>query len=225
MKIVLKIQNDVLVSNPTCLHLPVELIGDLTDANVEISRTVSVTHNKSEISRPQPSTSSYSTKKRKPSWPSPPSDKRRTSSNRCRRAPESYDSAAWEFDEDDEKVVNGGIVIPSVRFDEIYMKYYIQAFSRLGQLACREVATTWIKWCHPKKQSRCPYKNRGQTKPDYWPSSDYWRIGLGCRHIEPAHLKKSGQLAGHTMLSQMLNRDRTFVLVTTFVVLWGSICS
>lgn len=72
-------------------------------------------------------------------------------------------------------------------------KYYIQAFSNLGQLACRDIAAIWIRACHPKKQTRCPYKGRSRTKPDYWPSSDHWEAGLGCRHIEPAHLKKSGQ--------------------------------
>lgn len=63
----------------------------------------------------------------------------------------------------------------------------------LGQLACRDIAAIWIKWCHPKKQTRYPYKGRSRTAPDYWPSSDHWEAGLGCRHIEPAHLKKSGQ--------------------------------
>ena len=82
----------------------------------------------------------------------------------------------------------------TIRRDEIFANYYIQAFRNLGQLACKDVATIWIKACHPKKQTRCPYKGRSGTKPDYWPSSDHWEAGLGCRHIEPAHLKKSGQL-------------------------------
>ena len=83
--------------------------------------------------------------------------------------------------------------ILTIRRDAIFANYYFQAFSSLGQLACRDIAAIWIKCCHSKKQTRYPYKGRSRTKPDYWPSSDHWEAGLGCRHIEPAHLKKSGQ--------------------------------
>ena len=83
--------------------------------------------------------------------------------------------------------------VPTVPKRNSFAKIYDQGFKNLGQLACKDVATIWIKSCHPKKQTRYPYKGRARTRPDYWPSSDHWESGLGCRHIEPAHLKKSGQ--------------------------------
>ena len=105
-----------------------------------------------------------------------------------------HDDAAplWSIEINDDEKINC-IDVLTIQRDEISANYYIQAFSSLGQLACSDIAAIWIKSCHPKKQTRCPYKGRSRTRPNYWPSSDHWEVGLGCRHIEPAHLKKSGQ--------------------------------
>lgn len=106
---------------------------------------------------------------------------------------ENDDAAPSESDAIDDDGKFTGVEVLTIRVDDMFANYYIQVFSNLGQLACKDIATMWIKSCHPKKQTRCPYKGRSRTSPDYWPSSDHWEAGLGCRHIEPAHLKKSGQ--------------------------------
>ena len=86
---------------------------------------------------------------------------------------------------DDGKTI--GVELRTVRVDEVF-----QAFSNLGKLACRNIVTLSIKSCHPKKRTRCPYRGQARTRPDYWLSSGHWEVSLGCRHIEPAHLKKCG---------------------------------
>ena len=102
------------------------------------------------------------------------------------------DAAPSESNTIDDNGKTTGFEMRTVQVDEMFADYYIYVFNYLGQLACKDIATLWIKSCHPKKQTRCPYKGRSRTRPDYWPSSDHWGAGLGCRHIEPAHLKKSG---------------------------------
>ncbi|KAL2038497.1 hypothetical protein N7G274_008836 [Stereocaulon virgatum] len=111
-----------------------------------------------------------------------------------------YDSEAdlpdeWEGTESE---------LESIRYDEISERFYGPNFMFLGQLACKDIGRAWIKMCHPRKQSQYPY-NGGSTageserlhgykgelsKPIWWPSSENWRIGLGCRHIEPDHLRR-----------------------------------
>ena len=142
--------------------------------------------------RPRLSITSSTITKRAMSHPSIPPRKRQRSSRPHQVTLETDDddiddaapSKSNAIDDDGKTI---GVELRTVRVDEI-----LQAFSNLGQLACRDIATLWIKSCHPKKQTRCPYKGRSRTRPDYWPSSDHWEVGLGCRHIEPAHLKKSG---------------------------------
>ena len=80
-----------------------------------------------------------------------------------------------------------GVELRTARVDEMF-----QAFSNLGKIACRDIVELWIKSCHPKKRTRCPYRGQSRTRPDYWLSSGHWKVSLGCRPIEPAHLKKSG---------------------------------
>lgn len=127
------------------------------------------------------------------------------SSRQCQRSYCPHQLTLETDDDDDDdaapsgsNAINGdgkinGADMSTLQREDMFANYHIQAFSNLGQLACRDIAVIWIKACHPKKQTRYPYKGRSLTRPDYWPSSDHWEAGLGCRHIEPAHLKKSGQ--------------------------------
>ncbi|KAL8828169.1 MAG: hypothetical protein Q9191_002745 [Dirinaria sp. TL-2023a] len=77
----------------------------------------------------------------------------------------------------------------------------------MKQVGCRVVAKAWIKAKEPRKQTKYPYnggdrkkeasgiygnENTGElTKPPWWPSTEGWQRGEGCRHKEPDHLKKA----------------------------------
>lgn len=80
----------------------------------------------------------------------------------------------------------------------------------MKQVGCRVVAKAWIKAKEPRKQTKYPYnggdrkkeasgiygnENTGElTKPPWWPSTEGWQRGEGCRHKEPDHLKKAERL-------------------------------
>ena len=78
----------------------------------------------------------------------------------------------------------------------------------LSQKGLKRVLQRWIARCHPGKQSRFPYNGgtAGEPSPDeenpgyltapaWWPDQDGWKSRTdACRHKEPHHLKKHGQL-------------------------------
>jgi len=108
--------------------------------------------------------------------------------------------------------------LKGIRVDQL-QDYYIFAFRSMSQLSNKDIAKTWIRAGHPKKQSKYPY-NGGRrarqslpaghaykghfTKPDWWPSDLGWDHpdgARGCRHREPDHIKKLGTHTFHDLLS------------------------
>ncbi|KAG8923964.1 hypothetical protein FRC01_012117 [Tulasnella sp. 417] len=69
--------------------------------------------------------------------------------------------------------------------------YYNDVFQRMQQNAAKIIAKCWIKIIEPKKQSRHPYREAEESRPDWWPH--------GIRHKEPDHLlakERQGLLVG-----------------------------
>ena len=118
-----------------------------------------------------------------------------------------------EDEQDDfEEYVGAGSVSETVRIDDDD-KVWDVIETRLKQMqqdACKKVAKAWIKAKEPRKQSRYPYNGGGTkeesqrlhgddnpgelSKPPWWCSTEGWQHGEGCRHKEPDHLKKAGNV-------------------------------
>ena len=121
-----------------------------------------------------------------------------------------------------------------IRIADVHGLYYDVAFRSISQLCCKDIAKAWIKICHPRKQTSHPY-NGGKssnveislaeygykghfTKPDYWPSDENWPVGLGCRHVEPDHVKKPGQSLYEHVLMVVLTFHLERLLLLLYLI-------
>ena len=115
-------------------------------------------------------------------------------------------SCSTSGDEDDETSETDAfegagttLVELAVSDEEAMKKFYTTRFIQMQQIPCKLINKAWIKVVQPKKQARHPYNggkkaaaagepgNGDLTKPDWWPRD-------GCRHKEPDHIQKQGEL-------------------------------
>ena len=165
-------------------------------------------------------------RKRDSSSPVSITRKRRRSARRCQAVRNSHHDS--ESEDSMVESAHAGTELRQIRIDEA-AEYYDKTFRSINQLCCKDILKAWIRFCHPRKQSKNPYNggkdkskdkskevskedddyNGHLTKPDYWPSDVDWR-GKGVRHTEPDHLWKPGlsvyQLAPILVLTSLLER-------------------
>ena len=114
--------------------------------------------------------------------------------------------------EEFEEYVGAGSVSETVRIDDDDKVWDVIEIrlKQMQQDACKKVAKAWIKGKEPRKQSQYPYNGGGTkeesqrlhgdenpgelTKPPWWCRTEGWQHGEGCRHREPDHLKKAGNV-------------------------------
>ena len=141
-------------------------------------------------------------RKRDSSSPISFTHKRRRSARSCQDVRNSHTDS--ESEDSMVESARRGTELRQIRIDEA-TEYYDKTFRSINQLCCKDILKAWIRFCHPKKQSRYPYNggkdkrevskedreyNGNLKKPDYWPCDD--SRGTVVPHTEPDHLWKSG---------------------------------
>ena len=165
------------------------------------------------------------TRKRKRESSSPVSSTPR--SRRAARSRQVVRDSHCDSESEDSVVetARGQTELRQIRIDQA-SEYYDQGFRSIKQLCCKDVLKAWIRFCHPKKQSKYPYNGGKEmskkmskeehdeygghlSKPDYWPCDRDGRT-KEVRHTEPDHLLKPGlsvyQLALMLVLTFLLER-------------------
>lgn len=125
------------------------------------------------------------------------------------------DEASTDDEEEPDDVddfVGAGIVSEDIRIDDSDKVWEVieTRLKQMQQEACKKIARAWVKAKEPQKQTKYPYnggstkeeakrlygeKNQGElTKPPWWCSTQGWQRGEGCRHKEPDHQKKAGNV-------------------------------
>ncbi|KAL8794909.1 MAG: hypothetical protein Q9195_002621 [Heterodermia aff. obscurata] len=143
------------------------------------------------------------------------------------------DTGDEEEPETSDECVGAGIILEDIRVDDDakIWDHIDVLLKQMKQDACRKIAKEWIKVVEPRKQTKFPYnggvrkvesvtlygdKNPGEfTAPPWWCSTQGWDAGIGCRHKEPDHQKKSGNavLSSRLILvKHMLRKFRVAVL-------------